>query len=324
MSVAVEIRVEDESSNPIDGVTVEVYDASTLASVGSAVTGSHAPGEVEITVTGSAEGKAFYARATKLATSPLAPVLEYVDRKAMVVFEPAVVGSPNRFILEQPPAPYAATDAALCRCVLKALRFNKTPIEGLIVTIRQAGGRPTLTYEGGTNTVQAGVLAWSPMRMRTDENGIAYVDLPRGGVFRLDIPNWIPQPLDFGVPDQAGADLMDLAAPYVKSITPSASVVGVGVGAEVDVTLSSLLISNGLTADPITGVSYNPLDFLDVSIDNANCSVVWKGTDTLTITGAAVGTSIITLSRKEWTNEGRHQRVPEPPLSGNTITVNVS
>jgi len=324
MSVAIEIRVEDKSSNPIDGVTVEVFDASTLVSAGSAVTGSHAPGEVEITLTGSTEGKAFYARAIKLADSPLSPILEYSDRKSLIVYEPAIAGTPNRFILKQPDAPYAATDPSLCRCVYKAVKFNKTPIEGLVVNVWAAGGRPSLAYEGGTSVLQNNLMAWSPMRMRTNENGIAYVDLPRGGVFRLDIPNWITEPVEFGVPDQSGADLMDLAMPYVTSITPASTIVGVAAGASVDVALSSLVISNGLAADPVTGAPYNPSDFLDVSVNNSNSSVAWKGTDTLTITGQAVGSSTLTISRRDWTNEKRHQRLPEPPLSGNTITINVS
>lgn len=324
MSVSVDIRVEDTASSPIDGITIEVYDASTLASVGSAVTGSHAPGEVQLSITGSADGKAYYARAHKLATSPLASTLEYVDRKAIVVYEPVPSGVLNRFVLEQATAPYAATDSAMCRCVLKAIMPNKTPISGLPITISQAGGRPTALYSGSSGTLQSEVIAWNPSRLRTDDNGIAYVDLPRGGVYFLDIPNWIPSQLVFGVPDASSADLLDLAMPYVKSFSLASSSVAVAAGATTTVVVSSLVISNGLTKDPVSEEAYKASELIDVTSNNTNCSVVWTAEDTLTITGVTAGSSTITLSRKDWKYEGRHKRLPEPPLSGNTISVSVT
>lgn len=304
--VTVRVYAQDENTDPLEGVMVQVYDdTDTFVTQNQTVlTGGEAYAEfsingddppVDYTLRLSKVGVAFDGLLGDDSKTP----------QAVQVYDPpsaAPVTGTNYFQVQgQTFTRPASTNPRLC----KASGFFK-----------DAAGRPRETLDikfipqFDPIIVDGDAVMGYQVQGCTDEDGYFEVELYRTGSYQAIIEALDDMPRDITVPDASSANLIYLLFPIVESVTYDPDPVSVAVDATVDVTLT-IVTTAGVTLDPTDADAV-------FSTDDDTIATVQVTTDgLLRIMGRAVGSTTITAERADETIVV----IPETSLASLDVTV---
>ena len=242
------------------------------------------------------------------------------------VIDPLAVGQTNDFdFIGHVATLPETTDPQMCRLSGYFVDASLRPLPNLEIMFLPFETYPNarasgIQYPSFPSVVRDRIIG-AEVTVKTDKNGYVEVDLPRKSIFDLsiiglEIPGlWCLSQLH--VPDQAGMSLTNILFPYVTSVTytpPSAAVaVGDTVYVAVEIAMSNL---QEIEANDIWA-------FLEFKTDDSTIAgMLWNGgTGQLEITGAGVGTTTITVVRKDGTVVPRLPAVPDLIVTPLTVTV---
>jgi len=292
-----------------------VFD-SEGAYVTQGLTGDSAPGEVEFDLDGSLEGVEYQIRLSKARWS----FPDGSTRTISVLDPPALV---NEFsVVAHEYAYNESINPSLCFVSGYLVSTSGAALPGVTLDFAPRAEFPDFIPSGfyftGTPSVLDGCPILEGVRVVSDAAGYLEVELPRGGVFDLQIhgqenPSSITEPVV--IPDQAGVELADLLFPYISSVVfdPAGPVVlGIGESQEIIVVA---VASNGQEIDPSDVPS-----LLEFESDNADISVSGTGTG-FSVTAGAAGSATISVARVATTFA---PRLPALPDLATTLEVTAS
>lgn len=330
MAISVDIFVKDTQapSRPIEGVVVNVYDASTLSLVASNTTTS--VGQAAFLLPGSASpGTNYEVRLFKSGVI-------FSNPQRIAVIEPVTPPQTNVFdvsgTLTSLPV---ATDPRLCRCTGQFVDFRGLPIVGnllRITAIQDVGSlTPASSYSPTPPTLLSGfqvpkvldgkMVASQTLEAKTDQNGRISVDLIRLGQFYISFAGEEDVPWCVSVPDRSSVNLIDLIHPQPVTLTWNSvdapyNAVALTVGATANINFE-LLFSNFYSYSKELGhiiqFTNSDSDVGDVSYDSANGQVV--------VTGKQAGTLEVTVSVQP---NMTPSRVPAYSITAVPLVVTVS
>lgn len=314
MAVPVNFYIKDTSLSPqpIQGVVVNIYNATTLAFITGGTT--NVLGAAAFLLPGTGLGQAYEVRLFKSGVSFSNPL-------TITVLEPVTPPNSNDFdvsgtVYTLP----TATDPRLCRCTGQFIGLNGAPVNNTLVRVMAILGAGSLTPQATTpdlppelvepppnpptllsgfqvpKVLDGKMVASDTLEARTDANGRVSIDLIRNGQYFACFAGEEDVLWRFTVPDRASVNLVDLIHPAPSTLTWNSSdapgnVVSVAVGATVNVRFG-ILFTNYLTYSKNLGflISFTNSDdaILSVLYDAANGQ--------LTLTGKSAGVSSITTS----------------------------
>lgn len=297
-TVTVAVVDDEVVPQPVDGVTVRVFDTTGTTFITQAVTGAVNAGEVEFTLDGDVSPTQYSLRFSKVGYSTLSP-------QAIEVYSPAS-GSPtgtNNFRVSGSvrSLPESA-DNRLCR------------VSGYIY---DGAGRPKrgidmhfiplfspLIVDG------RGVLG-ERVTVRTDKSGYLEFDLWRDGCYQAVVESHENVVREVVVPNRSSINVMHLLFPVVESVVFNVPLT-VSVGGELSVTPT------------ITGSNFQVLDGVAASdvlyaTDDPAVATVTVNASTLVIRGMAAGTTNLTVTRLDQTI----LHVPDIGIAGSPATITV-
>ena len=325
MAVTVGVEVEDQDGNPIDDMSVEVFDSVGTFLI-SGTTGDTAPGRVEFSLTGSETGVVYNLRVFEtLLESLYSPVTTFVSRKSILVYEPAIVSLPNDAIFTRDVELQDATSPVMCRITGKFVTHGLLPLPGYVFYVRTRQiPRTVYLPENGLKGV---MLGGDRVTLRTGVDGKVIFDLPRNGIYNVMLPDYAEEEIIIEVPDASSWDLSELLVLRPYSVTYDDTSPAVAIDAEVEVEVTSFLLSNGRSRD-IFDNDYSPSEFMDPTITAGTgvVEVTWKeGTDdVLLIRGLTAGSATIQLVVKDPPDALVPVRLPKAPVIQTALSVTVS
>lgn len=339
MTVVVGITVRDQANQPFDDALVRVFAwRGGNSFLDEEVTGSGGLGRVEFNLTGSRTGTHYAVQVVVLRDPPLlygSPV-QHTICKSITVFDPPLAqhNDENEFTFTLPSTSnLESQDPLLCRCHMKAVHLDKRPIEGYRLHIRQMYLPETLHEEVPEQGVNGSIVAGDRIVLVSDKEGMMAVDLVRGGTYQVFSMSRAESAWLFRVPDKSSADLTDLIYPYAKEITFDSYSLSLGVGEEVHLPVSSLLLSDDTEVD-LEGNEYEPSRFVTpLSSDLDALPLQWSrdgggGADparrTLLITAKEAGIFTVTFTPQGSLKSGLPVRYPTPQVIHDPITVTVT
>jgi len=286
---AVDIFVEDSSGNPIEGVVVKIFNVAGSITFSQQNTDS--------------AGKASFLLFTQDYTMRFFKFqTAFTQPQSFTVEE----GGSNQFTaVGSSVEPPAATDARLCRCSGYFRDSNGTAQQYLDMSFF-SDFSPIL--------LDGSAIIPRPVRVRTDRNGYAQIDLIRGGKYRVMIEAMECADRYIKVPDQASANLPDVLFPVVSSVSFDIDEpYTVAVGGELVLT-PSVFDSAGVLLEG-TGSLDVQWTFSDPTIAS-----VAVAQNTLTITGLASGTTELQASRSDLSII----KIPNIPIEGQPVLITVT
>ena len=301
----VQITVVDTQvvPQPIDGVTVRVFDATGTTFITEGITGGVTPGVVEFTLTGTAAPTPtqYSIRTVKTGVSILSP-------QAIEVYSPASDSSTgtNNFKLVGTVATLpTATNPRLCRASGYIYDAAGRPLPG--VDMHFIPQFDPLIVDS------LGVLG-ERVSVRTDKDGWVQIDLWRNGIYQVMVQSQDEVRRDVVVPDQNSALLMNLLFPVVAVVSyVPAGPYSLAVNGEL--TLTSTVVATDMRTLGNNGID----DVIYETDDPTIASVMYQSDGTLILRGNATGATNLTASRRDLTVV----TVPDPGISGTPIVVTV-
>jgi hypothetical protein len=314
MAVAVNVFVKDTNvpPQPIPGVVVNVYDASTLTFVTSGTT--DALGKASFLLPGSpAPGTSYELRFFKSG-------VVFQNPKLIAVLEPVAPPNTNDFdvsgtVVNLP----IATDPRMCRCTGQFVNFGGQPVRNTLVKVSSILGAGNLTKPPDKpivpwlqvpppsppniltgfqvpKVVDGKMVSVSTMEYRTDDNGKVTFDLIRNGQYYVTFAGEEDHIWPIVVPDRPSANLIDLIHPEPKTLTwDPVDAPGDSVSLSVGQTKSvkfSVLFSNFIS------YSAHLSHIIQFTNSDGNKADVFydSGNGVLKITGKSVGALNVTVS----------------------------
>ena len=292
--VTVRVYAVDENTDPLEGVLVQVYDATdifvtqnttalvlTEAYAEFTLNGDDPP--VDYTIRMSKAGVAFDGLLGDDSKTP----------QAIQVYDPpaaAPVTGTNYFTVQgQTFTRPASTDPRLCR----ASGFFK-----------DSAGRPRNDLSivfvplASPLIVDGDAIMGYQLDGSTDDDGYFQVDLYRGGEYRATVESFEDFIREITIPDASSANLVHILFPVVQTVEFDPTSVSVAVDATVDVTLT-ITTSSGVVLDPVDGdviFTTNDSDVATVQVtDEGKLRIMGRSAGTTTITATRADTSIITV-----------------------------
>lgn len=321
MAVPIQITVVDQNNAPVENVTVEVYDALGQALEDTQVTDPLGIASFNL-VGGTGAGARWHVRVYQVPVGLFSPIPAYVTRKTLLVFEPAVVSTPNEFVIKVHTGVLeGAGNPHLCR-VHAHVGFQDTfARKGYPLYVRTRY-IPSVFY----SSLKRVILSGDRIDLRTDVEGHAYVDLVRDGIYTLYIPDFMDTELTFVVPDQPYADLADLVFLYVSSLNLQPNPLILTVDEVQEVEIQNILFSDSRSID-CENNERNPVDYLQVDwlsgLGVANAVIGAEGK--VTVTGLTAGTAVMGLKQKDNPlNKSPFVVLPTPPISHTPLVITVT
>lgn len=303
--VTVRVYAEDENTDPLEGVLVQVYDA--LDAFQTQNTTSLVGGEAyaEFTLNGEVAGEAYTIRLSKtgvafdglLGTDSQTP-------QAITVYDPPA-GAPsgtNWFTVQgQTFTRPASTDPNLCKASGFFRDVSGRPLADVAIRIINLNF-PLIVDGDGI----LGDKVWG----RTDEDGYFECELYRNGTYRAHIENLDIQLRAVVVPDASSVNLPDLLFPIVVSAVYDPDPIDVTVENYVDVEV---------TYTDSTGIERTDLEEGDLifTIEDETVAGGQIVEGKLRITGIAVGSTTVIAERADTSIT----KLPEPTFEYVTINV---
>lgn len=211
MAVSVDVIVKDDavSPQPVEGVTVALFDSNTAQQVAAAV--SDASGRASFLLPGGADpGMLYEARFFK------AGVL-FPRVAGIYVLEPVAAPATNAFDVTGTRVGSFGVplDPRLCRCVGRFVNYMNQPMPNALVRIASDAE----VFVKTPKVVDGNMVAPSAMEFHTDQNGFVVLDLFRTGEYWLTFSGEDDEVWDFRVPDRATANLIELIHPQPVSLS---------------------------------------------------------------------------------------------------------
>jgi len=315
----VKVYVKDQSSSPIVGVLVRVFDAAgavfitqnytTLVS-GRAVADFTLNGDdppISYTIRMSKTGVAFDGNQGNASKSP----------QLITVYSPPALAPNGTNYFEVTGQTFTrpvATDPRLCRASGFFKDATGQPLPGMDIEIINQFNPAIVDGYG---------VMGAKIDLRTDEDGYVEVDLYRGAEYHVmlqgleaaeaDPTGAIVFERDVVVPDMASINLLDLLFPIVSSIDFGVASISLAVGEilpiEPVVTASDHRVLTGAACEDVV---YDTED-LDVA-------AVYAEADRIVVTGRGAGTTQLTAVRKDQTIV----IIPSTDILGQPLTITVS
>jgi hypothetical protein len=319
MAIDFTFNTQDTDLNGVDDVVIEVFD-----SIGTHLsTENTSSGQVIFSLDGSEIGKRYNFRAYKInAQELLSPVIRYVDRGSILVYEPPNVSEPNTAFLFIPPVLECSTDPACCKISLHVSKHDCSPFKGYALSLHTCRA-PFALHKGGENDH---LLGGDRIAIRTNRSGKAVFSLPRGGIYTTVLPDFIGEDVVIRVPDTSCADFMDLLFPYVKSIDADIASLTLLPGEIGEVNITEVCLSDLTTLD-LCDEPYNPQDYLDVQSSNTSVATVeYKPGETriVQVIGVSPGSADITFIPKQPSESSALSRFPLPMPEQTAVSITVS
>jgi hypothetical protein len=206
-----------------------------------------------------------------------------------------------------------ATDSNLCRCS----GFFRDADGSLLV-----GGTLWFVRTTQPHLLLLDALLGERIRVVTDADGYAQVDLVRDAVYRLEHSALIDVNLEMRVPVASSANLPDVIFPIVSYISPTTSPVALAAGAAASIQDVSIVYRSGLSvvlSEFVDGVY--PVEFESDDPAVAGVGVV---DGQVAITAIAAGTANITATRVIEDEDTAIAAVPAAGAVTGSIVVNVT
>lgn len=299
----VDILVQDDEvvPQPVDGVTVRVYDSSGTTLLTSGVTGAVTPGHAEFTLDGDDPPIEYQLRFSVNGGSIVSP-------QAIEVYSPpasAPTGANNFVSTASMFTLSPATNIRLCRASGYVWGPNGKPRRGVDMHFIPCFN--PLVVDG------IGILG-ERVATNTDEDGYVQVDLLRGGEYLATIESHENIQRHVVVPDRDSVNINNLLFPIVVDIdfTP-AGPWAVAVDAELEITPV-------VTASDFRVLETTAADDVQYATDDPDIATVTVGASTITIRGISPGTTQLRVTR---TDESIVY-VPDPGINGGVVTITVT
>lgn len=309
--VTVVVSDQQVIPQPIDDVTVQVYDATGVVLQTSGVTGAGGtPGEVEFLLDGVVVGTTYKLRFYKTGVS-------FTNPCSILVTSPANPSNTFDMSGETHTLP-VATDVNMCRCSGYFVDVAGQPLEGLHIIFISRMDPPTPQIVGSGNAAMAVLYKRD---VQTDSDGYAVVDLYRNAEYDVIISTQEDYVGLCVIPDASSANLVHVLYPVVANVvyspvSPLATTVG-----SIETISLTITFSSGVTH--YTGEA--PLTIS--SSDSAIATGTVSGTDDTdaTLTVMAVGTGSCTLTPVRSFGSDEQEVVYQPSLSSlPALVVNVT
>lgn len=274
MAVPVNVYVFDETVTkvPLAGVTVAVFNPSTMAQVAAGVT--DVDGMAALLLTGGTYEARFFKQGF-IFSNPL----------SMLVLEPAT--QPNGFEVGAHAVGVFGVpiDPALCRCVGRFVNLKNQPMPNAMVRI----SAEMEIYSKSPKVAYGNMVGSSAMEFRTDSNGFVVIDLLRTGKFWLTFAGEEDISWNFVVPDRASVNLIDLIHPQLMSMAYEAvgNAVSLAVGGVVEVPITvefSDYQDHSDSLNNLVTITNNDPAIADITLSGPK----------LVITGVSVGSTTVT------------------------------
>lgn len=166
----------------------------------------------------------------------------------------------------------------------------------------------TLQYPGIPSVVGGDFIIPKTIQVSSTA-GLAWVDLPRGGQFRVRPKGQVYTWVKISVPDVAGANLFDILYPILAGVDPDEVEVAVNETTEIEVTVT---LSDGTELESAG-------DMVDVTSSDEEVLQVSLIGNTLTLSGISVGEADVEMSFKEGYTAVRRP-TPDPVLLHVSVT----
>lgn len=329
-AVTVNLAVLDNQGTPapVDGVLFRIFDDSdvfvTEVSTGNVTPGS---GVADVTLDGTASpGTEYIVRLYKAGLSFSGGPTQRIQ-----ILDPLVPPETNIFDFEALlPVVNASQDPQMCRITGRLVDDSLRPLPNKRVDFIRHQGRLSGVVSGFSSSQDPQVIRdnilVAPVAIQTDSDGRVDVELPRGGIFEVRIqgyqlPGWATDGavrlIEVLVPDQSAIELMELLYPFVEEVNfdPNTASVAVGESAEIGLTVTG---SNEQDITAMTAL----VALLDFTVDDEAIAQIKIEEEKLLVYGVAVGSAVITVTRKDGTWAPRSPAIPD--LVANQIDVTVT
>lgn len=274
------IHTQEADTTAVDGVLIRIYTSPGDVFVTSGTSGDGAnpagdrlfdlaAGAYTIRLSMSSSGYSFTAGSPQALTTTGVPAADIFDIE--VNLHSASV----------------ATDANLCRCS----GFFRDADGSLLVGATLWFVRTTQPH-----LILGDALMGERVRVVTDADGYAQVDLVRDAVYRLEHSALIDVNLEMRIPVASSANLPDVIFPIVSFISPDSPTLALSAGGAADVQDVSIVYRSGLSvvlSEFVEGVY--PVEFesdlpavATVSISGGQVSIIPVAVGTATITATRV------------------------------------
>jgi hypothetical protein len=300
-TVDILVQSDEVAPEPVDGVTVRVYDAAGAALITSGVTGTVVPGRVEFSLEGSNPATVYQLRFHLNGGSIVSP-------QQIAVYSPpaAAPSGANLFEVEAtlfslPPA----ADHRLCRCSGHVRGPDGIPRRGIDMHFIPCFN--PLVVEG------MGVLG-ERVRVKSDKAGFVQVDLYRNGIYRATIESHENIQREVVVPDRSSVNLNHLLFPVVAAVSfdpPGPWSIPAGAELEIEPTIraSDFRVLEG-TGD--ADVTY--------AVDDTNIAHVAVRANRIYIRGLVVGATSFRVGRRDRSIV----YIPDLGIGGAVVAVSVT
>jgi hypothetical protein len=311
MAVSVDIFVKDTQPvpQPVSGVVVNVYDASTLAFVTSGVTDG--AGQAALLLPGDADGIPYEVRFYKQGVS-------FQNPMAILVKDPLGVGETNEFDASGQVKTLAeAVDPLLCRVTAQLIGMDGKPMKNVLIKLFS---RADIESQNPL-VLNDRLLTGQSFEVKTDENGEAIFDLIRKGEYFTTFAGNDDTVWNFVVPDRSSVRYADLVHPQPVSLDwdntdAPGDAVSVGVGGTIEVDFS-VLFSDFQSRRKDLG-KYITL----VNSDDTKMDVKFYTTEAkAVITGLAPGMATVTAEIKQGIVPAR---IPDYSITSPALNVTIT
>lgn len=315
MAVAVNVFVEDTeiSPQPITGVVINVYDATTLAFITSGTSDSN--GEASFLLPGSVTpGTNYELRFFK------AGVI-FQNPRTIAVLEPVSAPDSNDFDVSGTLTTLpVATDPRMCRCTGQFINYAGQPVRNSLVRIVAILGSGGLTKPPDTPLPPPYIISPLPappsvttgfqvpkildgkmvsvesMEFKTDTNGRVSMDLIRQGQYNVSFAGEEDHIWTICIPDRSSANLIELIHPEPKILTwdqtdAPGNAITVSIG-ETKLVHFSVLFSNHISYAKNLG---HIIQFEHTDANTVDVSYM-TGEGAVSIMGRTLGTTTILVS----------------------------
>jgi len=287
-SETVQIFVEDEqtpTADPIDQVLVRVFDAAGVVFISQDYTDVN--GIADFTLDGDDPPNEYQIRLSKVGVAFDGSLGDDSKSPQLIEVWTPAASSPsgtNDFTVKgETFSRPVATDPRLCRASGFFKRADGSPYPNLDVIF---------TPRFKPAVVDGDSVMWGDIHARTDEDGYLEIDLYRGGEYSVEVETLEDCQREVVVPDASSENLVELLFPVVEQVTFVPTSVSISVGETVEVTPTVV----GSDQRVLDGAAGEDVEYEAADSDVASVSV---GSDTISITGLAAGSTQLDVSRRD-------------------------
>jgi hypothetical protein len=204
-----------------------------------------------------------------------------------------------------------ATDPRLCRCTGRFVTLDNRPISGMSISIMQKG-------EAGFQVpkiVDGNMVSAQKLVTKTNQNGLATIDLFRGGQYYVTFSGEEDTVWNVKVPDRPSANLIELIHPTPVSLSWDGEVGALTPGGQVFIPVSVLFSDYELITEGLSR-------WITLTSSDTNVATVSFSGNVVCLTGVRAGSCLVTAGLAASTTVPA--RVPAPSLLAQALVVTVA